>query len=254
MKTAEIIIISVFILGIGWIVYLVFRDPIYMFKTFLRGLKSFRAGRLAIVFIPIWGPFWLIDKLFGFKIFIDKIEDASKPKSIDFKDYDLYVLIDTYDTKLIELILWSFEQEEDFTDCQIGLNGAEVSLAKLGDNSVLKLDAGIGFNSFNALVQYIDNSAPSGSLFHTKAILLDRRIRDNSYFCFVDTAYLGKLIGKTINNRKMYVNIDHENQDKGTIYFNSNMVYFKNFNFDRFRTNLFQLRFKNVIIKYPEKQ
>lgn len=108
MDTFEVIILFIFIIGIGYILYLILRDPVLMLKTFLRGLKPDNNWRLIIVLFPIWGPIWLLDRLFSLNLYIKDFEDASQPKKIDFADYDKYIQIDTYDSGYIEEIIKSF--------------------------------------------------------------------------------------------------------------------------------------------------
>ena len=246
MDTFEIIIILIFIIGIGFILYLILRDPILMFKSLLLGLKSDGNWRLKILFSPIWIPFWLIDRLFKLKLFIKDFEDASRLKDIKFTDYDKYIQIDTDDSDYIEKIIKSFRKDYNPKDYNYTLNGAEIKLSQHDDFTTLRFEKNIDFNSFNALIQYMDNSAPQNRVYHVKGILINRQNRSDSYFCFVDTAYPLKLIGKTYRNKKMYVDFDPEKNDNERIYYNSNIDYFKNFKFDKFESDLIRLKFKDI--------
>lgn len=249
MEIFEIIISLIIIIGIGLILYLILRDPILMFKSLLRGIKGDDNLKIKIIFSPIWVPIWLIDRLFKLKLYINDFEDASQPKDIKFTDYDKYIQVDTEDIVFIEKILKSFNSEYDPKDYNYSLNGAVVKLTKQDVFTLVKIEREIDFNSFNALIHYISNSAPQNRIFHAKGILINRRNRADSYFCFVDIAFSLKLIGKTYRNKKMYVGFDTENTGCEKIFLNSNIEYFKNFNFDKFDSDVMKLRFSNVEIK-----
>lgn len=82
---------------------------------------------------------------------------------------------------------------------------------------------------------------------------MNKQNRADSYFCFVDSAYPLKLIGKTYRNKKMYVDFDPDQKHNERIYFNSNIEYFKNFKFDKFESDLIRLKFRSIkIIPKPQ--
>lgn len=246
MNTTEIIISFIFAFGIGSILYLILRDPVLMFKSLLRGLKFDRDFTLKIAFSPIWAPIWLIDKLFNLKLYIKNFEDASQPKSIKFTEYDKYIKVDTDDAYFIEGIVKAFYKAYDPNDYNHRLNGAVIKLARQNNYSLIKFEKDVDFNSFHAFIQYMDNSAPQNKVFHVKGVLINRQNRSDSYFCFVDTAFPLKLIGKTYRNKKMYVDYDPEKKENAKIYLNSNIDYFKNFNFDKFESDLISLEFRKL--------
>lgn len=246
MDTFEIIITLIFIIGIGFLLYLILRDPILMLKSLLRGLKSDGNWRVKILFSPIWIPIWLIDRIFNLKLYIKDFEDASRPKDIKFTDYDKYIQIDTDDSDYIEKIIKSFRKDFDPDNYNYTLSGVVIKLSQHDDFATLRFEKNIDFNSFNALIQYMDDSAPKNRVYHVNGILINKQNRSDSYFCFVDMAYPLKLIGKTYCNKKIYVDLDPENEDIERIYYNSNIDYFENFNFDKFELELIRLKFKNI--------
>jgi hypothetical protein len=217
-----------------------------MFKSLLRGLKGDRNWRLKLLFSPIWIPIWLIDKFFKLKLYINDFEDASIPKDIKFTDYDKYIQIDTNDADYIKKIIKSFSNDYAHKDYNYPLDGTVIKLSEHNDFITLRFYKNIDFNSFNALIQYIDNSAPQNRVCHVKGILVNQQNRSDSYFCFVDMAYPLKLIGKTYRNKKIYVDFDPEKNDNEKIYYNSNIYYFKNFKFDKFESELMRLKFKDI--------
>ncbi len=249
MNIFEIIIIGIFIIGIGFILYLIFRDPIFMFKSLLRGLKADNNWGLKILFYPIWGPVWLIDKIFGLILYIKEFEEASNPQKISFTEYDKYLLINTSDLVHIENILKSFQNEYDPKNYNYNLNGSKIRISEFEKKVIVKIDQEIDFSSINVLIQYIDNSAPQNTVYNVKGIFLNRKNRNKSYFVFFDTAFPLKLIGKTYRNKKMYVDLDPKIETKELLFLNSNIDYFKNFDFDKFENEIKRTRFKDIEIK-----
>jgi len=243
MDVFQIVIIFIFSIGIAFILYLIFRDPILMLKSLLRGLKPDGNLILFILFLPIWGPIWVIDKLLGLKIYIKDFEDASRPNKIDFSNYDKYIQINSTDLKYIESIITSFRENFDPNDYNYSLNGADIKFAKSDNYVLIKVEEEINFESFNVLVQYIDNSAPQNTIYHVKGILINKLEIADSYFVFFSTAFPLKLIGKTYHNKKMYVDYDLENAECEIIFYNSNIENFKNFNFDKFLSEVSVLNF-----------
>jgi len=248
MDSFELLIIFIFIIGIGFILYLILRDPILMFKSLLRELKSDDNWKLKILFSPIWIPIWLIDRIFKLRLYIKDFEDASKPKDINFTEYEKYIQVDTDDSDHIEKIINSFHNDYDPKDYNYSLNGAEIKFTQQDEFTILKIGKNIDFNSFNALIQYMDNSAPIYRVYHVKGVLINKQNHTDSYFCFVDSAYLLKLIGKTYRNKKIYVDFDPVKRDNERILFNSNLDYFNNFNFDKFESDLIRMKFKSIEI------
>ena len=249
MDIFDLIISIIFIFGIGLVLYLILRDPIYMLKSFLRGLKSHPNWVAKIIFSPIWVPACIIDRIFGLKLFIKEFEDASRPAKILFSEYDKFIFVNSTSIEHIEKGLHSFESDYDPTEFNYHLNDCKIKTSKFGENLILKLENEIEFNSFNSLVHYLDNSAPQDKVYNVKGILINKNTKPDSYFIFNDTAFTLKLIGKTYKNKKMYVDINPETELNDTIFFNSNMDYFKNFDFDKFENEIYRLKFKELKLK-----
>ena len=248
MRTFEIIFVLIFILGIGLIIVFVFRDPILTLKSLLRGFKAGGNWQYRVLFFPIWGPLWLIDRIFGLKLYNKDFEEASSVNNILFKDFDKYILIDTEDINQIERILNDFNNDFAPNDYNYSLNDVEIRISQLKKDTVLGIDKNIQFDSFNLLIQYIDNSAPQNRVYHVKGILINKINRIDSYFVFFDSAYPLKLIGKTYNNKKMYVDINPNNESIERIYLNSNIDFFRKFDFDRFIAEIDKLKFRELKI------
>ena len=249
MNTFEIIITLTFVLGIGYISYLIVKDPVLLLKSLLRGLKNNDNWKTLILFFPIWGPIWVLDRLFGLKIYIKDIEEASRPKHINFNDFEKYILVNTEDREFIEKVIKSFQDDFDPLEYNYSLGGSDIKVSKWGNKIVLKFEQTVSFDSFNVIIQYLDNSAPQNQIYNVKAILLNRHNRADSYFVFYDTAYSLKLVGKSYQNKRMYVDLDPAKVNDQTIYFNSNIENFNNFKFDEFESNMKGLNFETIKIK-----
>lgn len=245
MDTSEIIIALILVLGIGYVLYLILQDPVLLLKSFLRGLKNDNNWKTLIIFFPIWGPIWLVDRAFGLKIYIKDFEEASSPKRINFKDFDKYILVNTVDKEFIEKVIMTFQTDFDPIEYNCNLGGSDIKMSDLENEIVIKIENEVRFDSFNALIQYMDNSAPQNQVYNVKGILLNRQNRAESYFVFFDTAFILKLIGKSYQNKRLYVYIDPEKGNNEIIYFNSNIDNFKNFNFDKFESMVTILNFKD---------
>uniref|UniRef100_UPI00321731BF hypothetical protein n=1 Tax=uncultured Draconibacterium sp. TaxID=1573823 RepID=UPI00321731BF len=178
-----------------------------------------------------------------------EFEDASRPVKILFSEYDKYIFVNSTNLVHIEKMLHSFERDYDPTEFNYRLNGCKIKTSEFGENLILKLEDEVEFNSFNSLVHYLDNSAPKDNVYNVKGILINKNAKADSYFIFNDTAFLLKLIGKTYKNRKVYVDINPETELNDTIFFNSNMDYFKKFDFDKFENEIYRLKFKELKLK-----
>jgi len=232
MDISEIIITLIFTLGIGYILFLIIRDPLLMIKSLLRGLKADTNFKLQVVLFAIWGTIWIIDKIYGLKLYIKELEEASIAQNISFGEFEKYVLIDTLDIDYIDGIIKSFQQESESDSC--GLKSYVLRIAEYGKNVAIEIENKIDFQCFNSMIQYLDNAAPKNQIYHVKGILINRNNRKESYFVFSDMAYSVKLIGKTYKNKRMYIDLDPDNGKNELIYLNSNIEYFKNFDFDNF--------------------
>lgn len=233
-------------IGLAYLIYLILRDPVLTFKKILRAIKADSNIKFKIGFFPIWGPIWLIDHYFGLKLYIDEFEDASISQRINFKEYDKYLLINNADIVDVERILKSLHQEDDELKDSFSLDGTLVSITSLNQQVVVRFQMNIDFQTYNSLIMCMDYSAPNNSVYNVKGVLLNRMKKINSYFIFPDFAFPLKLIGKTYKNEKMYVSFDPESGDNEMIYFNSNIEYFKNFNFDRFESEIQGLHFREI--------
>jgi hypothetical protein len=234
MENTQIIFVIFFWIGIGLLIYLIFRNPVYILKGFLRGLKDHWNPFVILASSIIWGPIWVIDKIFRLKIFIAEFEDASSAKPISFLDFDKYISIDKNDTDRIIKVV---KKEK----CN-----AVITISQSGKNTILKIDNDIPFYAFNSMVQVLSHSSTDGSVSHAKGILIHRLKKEESYFIFYDSAFTLKLIGKTEENKKIYVDLNSKIKTEEKIYFNSNMDNFNKFNFEEFEENVSQLNFESI--------
>lgn len=240
MKPLEIIIIIVLILGIGTILMIILRDPIYMLKLFLRGLKS-NNWRFKIVLFPLWGPIWLIDKIFNLEIYISHFEEATHPKQITFSLFDKYIMLRAETIDTIKIQLKKFQSEFNRETYNFSLIGARISYSPFNENFILKIEGQIKFSTLNNLAYYLDKYSSQG-------ILINKNNITDSYYLLFDSAYQLKLIGKTYDNKKIYIDLIPKSNDTDWIYFNSNINYIQRFDFDKFDIQINTLHFIEIII------
>ena len=248
MKTDEIIILLIIITGIVFMLVPILKDPIHAFKSVLRGMKSSGNWRITILFFPIWGPMWVIDRLLGTKIFIDDLEDASITQEIDFTEYQKYILINSTDLNNLKYVLNGFQKEHDPNEYNSDLSQTKILAALTNRETVLRLDDYIGFETFKLLVQFIDNSPPPRKVYNIKGVLINKMEIEKSFFIQHDTSYFMKLVGKTYTNKKMYAMHADELNGGDRIYLNSNLDYIKKFNFEEFIEDINGLNFNELII------
>jgi hypothetical protein len=143
-------------------------------------------------------------------------------------------------------VINTFQDDFDPIEYNYSLGGSAMKISDLENEIVIKIEKDVRFDSFNALIQYLDNSAPQNQIYNVKGILLNRQNHAESYFVFFDTAFILKLVGKSYQNKRLYVDINPEKGSDEIIYFNSNIDYFKNFNFDKFESIVTRLNFKDI--------
>jgi hypothetical protein len=234
MESYQTIFVILFAIGIGFLIYTLFGDPGYILKGILRILKNHINPFVFLVSSIIWGPIWIIDKIFDLKIFISVFDDASIAKPISFTDFDKYISIDKNDTDRIIKIV---KKEKCNT---------AVTISPFGKSTILKIDNKIPFHAFNSMVLALSHISTDGLVSHAKGILINRLTKDESYFIFYDSAIPLKLIGKTGENKKIYVDLNFKSKPEEKIYFNSNMDNFKKMNFEEFEENIRQLVFERI--------
>jgi len=239
MDFIEIIIFLIFLLGLGYLLFLILRDPILMIKTFLRGMKS--NHRLAIISFPIWIPMWLIDKAFDLKIFIKNFEEASVKSKIDFKNFNQYLIVNGAVKSDLMKIINDFRTEKDVDDILNKINSIDISITESFNKIILKIRNNDSFYAFKMLINIIDNVAPQNKIYNVTGILLDKSDISKSFYLQKNSTDL-KLYGKTYMNKKIYANID-ETEDIDLIYFNTNIELIKRFNFDKFKNNTSELNY-----------
>ncbi len=243
MSIMSILIIVIGILGVLVILYTIFRDPLLAIKSFFRFLKS-GSSNITVLFFPIWGLVWLIDRAFNLKIFIKDIEEASIPHKIKFTDYQKYIFVDIEDIKRVGAIIDKFRLDYDPKEWDYNISNTKIEIGAISKDVLIKF-TDISFACFNVLINYIENSSPKYSVYHPKGILISNVDIKHSYFVFPSTAYMLKLIGKSYTNRKLYVEIDPAKDKEEVIYYNNNVEYLKNFKYNKFLIALNTVRFQN---------
>ena len=239
MTVIEILIVFVFVTGLTYVMYLIIRDPFYSFKAFLRALKP--NNKFIIVLFPIWFPIWLTDKLFDLKIYVNSIEDDSKEKNIEFKDFKKYIIVESSDIKKIEKTIQSFINEFDPKEFNYSLKNVEIKLYKLNESILLGLSDGIEFKTFNSLANYLSNGMTDSKICAVKGIGINKFNKYESFYINSERIYDLKLTGKDYKNKKIYVEYSPENESVERFYYNPSLEYVKNFNFDKFINDINKL-------------
>ena len=252
MSPFEIVILVIIIFLIGWAIITFLKDPILMFKSFLRYLKTGRIG-LSILTFPVWGLFWIIDRVFILGIFHETVEKSSKPVEIVFSKYEKLILLNENDTKSISSILGKFQQSFDREEYNFDISSTSFAISSNEKDSVLKLTGKIEFETFKHLINFLSNSQNGTTLYSPIGILINKESVDNSFFLYSDWNYELELIGRSKKgNRKIYSKLDtgDSNQSTDKVFYNSNIEISKRFNFGKFIDRVESARFKEVKILY----
>ncbi len=248
MSTFDVTLILIFAFAIGSLVFVFLNDPVFILKSFLRGLKDSTSLKVRIVSLPIWGPFYITDKIFKLKIFVNSFEDASEPQSIIFSDFIKFILIKANGPINIVSILHAFQEEYDQDVYDYSLKGCECKVAHHNEDIILTFNNQIKLSTIIQLILFIENSAPQHAMYHVKAIFLHAGEIEKSFFIFYNPAYTDILVGKTFTNERIYVDLSSEsNADSSDIInINSNIDNFSNLNFEEFDTMVSGLKFTGI--------
>lgn len=243
MSIPELFIATLlFVTGL-YIFYLILREPVLLIKSMLRGMKDV-SSRLQIVLIFIWGPIWLVDKIFGFKIFINEIEEASVKFEIQKDDYLKYCIIEG--VKLEDLKA----QIDDFiTDCKsnTSLGEFDYSLFKMThekDQIILVFSSSINLKAIVELHAILANCQIEDKLLNVKTVFVHGKNIRKSFYLLSKFDSKSWLVGKNGMGRKLYVDTYSNDINNGCMYYNSNIEYIKMFNFRRFKQLVKNAHFK----------
>jgi hypothetical protein len=250
MSVFEIIILVIIISLIGWAIMTFLKDPILIFKSFLRYLKS-GSYRLSIITFPVWGLFWIIDRVFILGIFHETVEKSSKPFEIEFHKFQKYILLNDIDKEEIFKVITLFHQSYDKVEYNYSISETNFNISVLEKESILKLTGEIEFETFKHLINFLSNHKNGKTLYSPSGILIDNVNLDNSFFLYNDWNYDFELIGRSRkNNRKIYSKLDigesKESVDK--IFYNSNIEISKRFSFGKFIEQAESVRFNELKI------
>ena len=140
--------------------------------------------------------------------------------------------VNTTNIKYLEKVLESYI-EDNKSKFSEKINN-HFSFYKIDNNIIIDSNKQIQIRYLYKLIFYINNSAPLNKLYNAKAILINMTQFSKSFFVFFDDAFPSKLIGKTYKNKKMYL----ENNIESILYYNSNIDYFNNFAFNKFKKDI----------------
>jgi len=250
MDTFGIIIFVIIISLIGWLIFIFLKDPILMLKSFLRGLKTGNI-RLAILTFPIWGFFWIIDKILDLGIFIKNIEEASIPFEIEFPKYKSFILLN--DTDLVEIsnVLTRFMESFDKDEYNYSISETAFSFSLLRKETILKVTGKLEFETFKHLINFLSNHQNGKILYSPIGIMVGKSHIDNSFYIYKDWNYDFELIGRNkAGYKKIYSKLDLGEDTKSIdkIFYNSNFEISKGFDFDKFIEQAGAARFEELKI------
>ena len=241
MDIIEIIVILAFIIGIGLIIYVFLRDPIPIIYSILRFLKPDRILN-KIVFLPIWGTIWIIDRIFKLKIYITDFEESSSSKEITLAEFEKYIIVNTIDKERVLNILRSFKSDSEIIKEGFTLENNKVDIADFNDQIIIKPDKAISFDTIKVLVSYLSNSASQTSTYDTKGILIHKSNFKYSFFFYPDSS--GMLKGRTGKNRKIYLDYKAQPDEPDKIFFNRDIETVKHISFNTITSQIRRCRFK----------
>lgn len=245
MSIAEIIFGTLIGGGILIFIFYLLRDPIVNIKFILRMLKPDRIER-QIVFFPIWGTIWIIDKVFKFHIYSDNLIDSSRKVQIDFADYEKFIALDTIENSAISELITSFILDAFLYEPEYSLEQTEIYVARQQQKILLKFEKEIDFNSFHALLRFFDTSLIGKSNQTCKGILLHTSNSALSYYCFVRGTETGSLVGRSKKSKRLFLQFTEDKYEVPTLYFNRNIDFVKSFNFRKFESDLIRFRFHKL--------
>jgi hypothetical protein len=252
MSLFEVVIFGIIIFLIGWAIITFLKDPILMFKSFLRYLKTGTIS-LTILTFPVWGIFWIIDRVFILGIFYETVEKTSKPFEIVFSKYEKFLVLNETDSVSISNLIGQFHQCFDKEEYNFDISNTNFAVSSNEKDSVLKLTGIIEFETFKHLINFLSNSKNGKTLYSPIGILINKESLDNSFFLYSDWNYEFELIGRSKKgNRKIYSKLDigDSEQSVDKVFYNSNVEISKRFNFMKFIDRVESARFKELKILY----
>lgn len=230
MRLTDFLFAFLFIIGLGYLIYIVVDDPIRIFRSLFRCFKP-NTGK--IVWRIIKAPFWIIILFFDyfFKLGIDIKHYTEVSKEIDFKysNYDNVIIIETNNLSFIENQMRIIKRNIKNDNMDYDLSQIIFEYAIVNNRTYIKMKNG-NFAVFKTIVSYLDNIDENSRIIRTRGILKSRlNVKDSICFEY-EIYYSSILIGKDYRGRKLYVTINCRNINDSKYYYNSEidkMSYFK---------------------------
>ncbi|MEQ8712869.1 MAG: hypothetical protein RIC80_07615 [Cyclobacteriaceae bacterium] len=185
--------------------------PRDVFKTLFIGIP--RAilvsilDKIWIILIPIWGPFWLLDRYFKWgvfnraeMVFDSEYQYSGRKRKIDFNKFSAYILTtETNGNKVSQEILEATSTIQD-------LDGLEYHFIENEKYLIIELPK-IEFFAFCLLIQCMKNQIRDSEVY---GFAMSSR---SSFFLYQDQKTTNNLIGKTNTNKSISVSL-YDNLDK----------------------------------------
>jgi hypothetical protein len=191
----NILILSLILFG----VFLFLKNPFRIIKELLIMMKeSYITVRIGL--LPIWGPFYLVDRIFKLNIFNDneiyvpaendQPYPSEKTEVISFDHYMSYFLINTTE---VEKILDSINEHSELFQ----IKDLNYKYALFEENMILKISGG-DFLDTMYLVQWINQFENENNKPFIIAIFENIYDKEKSYFVVNDTtgSHINSLVGE----------------------------------------------------------
>lgn len=234
MSLPELFINVLLIGSVAYIFYLILREPILLLKSLIRGLKDV-SSPMQILLVFIWGPIWIIDKIFGLKIFINETEEASVKFEIQKDDYTKYCIIEGVNLEDLKA------QIDDFiTDCKsdTSLGKFDYSLFKLVQNIdgvILFFPNSVNLKAIFELHTILANYQIEDKLLYIRSVFLNNKKTRKSFYLLSRFDSKSWLVGKNGLGKKLYVDVYSNDINDGCLHYNSNLDYISSFNLWKFK-------------------
>jgi len=199
-----------------------------------------------LTFLPLWGPFWLLDKLFKLGIYSDVNNDIKKKKiKIGFEGSKKFILLKLTNKESIDKILNSYIHDPILERLNYGRIEADFEICNLPNSSIIQVQ-NITFRDYVGLLTEFHYYSTPARNFQSKGIIIDPQHLRNSLYLEINLGKGYDYVGRTARHKKICLNIDDLDKFEDTVYINHELEQVKRFKFKNFNNNLSIYRFKKI--------
>lgn len=146
----------------------------------------------------------------------------------------------------IRNVVEAFISNYDKNEFDYKLSKQDIQLAEYKNNMVLKFDRKVLFESFNMFILFLENSSPQAKLYNVKGIYLGTNGNRESFYLIYNPDLELKLIGRNQANRKLYVELEKDLNNKAIVFLNRDIDYLPNINYKKYSREFNMLNFLNL--------